>query len=133
MQLGAGIQLPPNAIRIVSEYFGLVDKINEAGAVRIDLYNVLDYRTGEIIATRPGPEWAEKWLGHSWHVLLRADYQRVLVDEAERLGVELRLGCDVERVECRDDVPIATLADGETFRADVIVGADGEITRSTQG
>ena len=94
--------------------------------MRVDLYNVLDYRTGETIVTRPGPEWAEKWFGHCWHVLLRADYQRVLVDEAERLGVTLRLGCDVESADYRDDGPIVTLADGEIVMADVIVGADGK-------
>ena len=111
----------------MSEYFGLLDEMNEAGAVRVDLYNVLNYRTGEIIATRPGPEWAMKWFGHCWHTLLRKDYQRVLVDEAERLGVILRLGCDVQSADCRDSGPSVTLADGEVIMADVIVGADGNI------
>lgn len=54
----------------------------------------------------------------------RADYQRVLVEEAERLGVEIRLGCDVVSVKC-EYPPEARLADGQVVVGDVIVGADG--------
>lgn len=55
----------------------------------------------------------------------RADYQRVLADEAQRLGAHLRLGVDVVEVECNDQNPSVTLAGGERLVADVIVGADG--------
>lgn len=55
----------------------------------------------------------------------RADYQRVLVDEARRLGARMRLGCDVVEVQCHDLDPSVTLANNEKITADVIVGADG--------
>ena len=55
----------------------------------------------------------------------RADYQRVLVSEARRLGAEIRLGCDVSSVEATKDPAYVCLANGDVVEGDVIVGADG--------
>lgn len=55
----------------------------------------------------------------------RADYQRVLVEEARRLGADIRLGCDVIDIQCGKQSPVVKLASGETITGDVIVGADG--------
>ena len=93
--------------------------------MKLELYNVLDYRTGKKLATRPGPEWAEKWFGYPWWVLHRADYQKILVEEAQKLGAKLKLNSDVVDVACGEQRPYATLATGERLEADVIVGADG--------
>lgn len=58
-------------------------------------------------------------------VMHRADYQRVLANEARRLGAQIRLGADVVNVECNDECPSVSLATGERIEADVVVGADG--------
>lgn len=58
-------------------------------------------------------------------VMHRADYQRVLANEARRLGANLRLDCDVVKVECNELRPAVVLASGERLEADVVVGADG--------
>lgn len=56
-------------------------------------------------------------------VIHRADYQRVLVEEAKRLGVELRLKADVQDIDFeRTGV---TLRNGAMISGDVIIGADG--------
>lgn len=55
----------------------------------------------------------------------RADYQRVLAEEARRLGAQIRLGADVVSVDSGDDGASVTLANGERIIADVVVGADG--------
>ena len=55
----------------------------------------------------------------------RADYQRVLVDEARRLGAEIRLGCEVISVNSDSDSASVHLDSGEIVDADVVVGADG--------
>ena len=55
----------------------------------------------------------------------RADYQRALADEVRRLGVQVRLGAEVVKVECNDERPTIILSSGEKLSADVIVGADG--------
>lgn len=46
-----------------------------------------------------------------------------MLDEAKRLGVEIRLGCNVESLDF--DHTEVVLDNGERLNADVIVGADG--------
>lgn len=55
----------------------------------------------------------------------RADYQRVLAEEARRLGAEIRFNCGVAQVHCSDTKPVITLSTDEKISADVVVGADG--------
>lgn len=54
----------------------------------------------------------------------RADYQRVLADEAIRLGAEMRFGANVVHVECTE-APFVRLESKEKIHADLVVGADG--------
>lgn len=58
----------------------------------------------------------------------RADYQRLMVAEARRLGADIRLGCSVVKVGFGPDEPCITLADGEVIIGDVVIGADGTFT-----
>jgi salicylate hydroxylase len=68
------------------------------------------------------------WLMKS-SVIHRADYQKVLVEEARRLGVEIRLNAGFVDVQHGNDTEMETkviLKDGEVVAADVVIGADGE-------
>ena len=53
----------------------------------------------------------------------RADYHRILVEEAKRLGVSLLLGQNV--VDIDFEKPAAYMTGGSSISADLIVGADG--------
>ncbi|RFU26959.1 hypothetical protein B7463_g9381, partial [Scytalidium lignicola] len=53
----------------------------------------------------------------------RADFHKVLVEEAKRLGVAILLASTVKSVDF--EKPSTHLADGTEFRADLIIGADG--------
>ena len=105
--------------------FGLMDKLYAAGCTPKEDNYVLRWQDGKHIGTRPGCHWARSKFGHLWHVMHRADYQRVLAEEAQLLGAEIRFGQDVVGVDCRDQRPVVHLADGGSVTADVIVGADG--------
>lgn len=120
-EIGAGIQIPPNAARVMAQY-GLVDKIEQAGAVIVPGQQLLDYATGKVLIARPGPEWHVEQFGYHWYVVHRADYHKVLLDEAVRRGAEIHLNCDVVKVDVLGSV---RLADGVVHSADVVVGADG--------
>lgn len=120
-EIGAGIQMPPNATRVMAHY-GLMDKIEQAGAVKVPGQQLLDYRTGKVLCAKPGPEWQVKEFGHYWYVVHRADYHKVLLEEAIRRGAEIHLDCDVIEV---DLVGSVRLANGTTCTADVVIGADG--------
>ena len=54
----------------------------------------------------------------------RADYHRVLYDEALRLGVTVRLNADVRTADFES--PAVYLDTGESIDADVVIVADGE-------
>lgn len=62
-KIGAGIVLPPNAVRTMDSY-GLVDAVEAAGAVKLDSANALGYETGRVIVSRPGREWAVREFGY---------------------------------------------------------------------
>jgi hypothetical protein len=56
-------------------------------------------------------------------VIHRADYQRVLVEECERLGVDIRLKSEVHEINF--DQTTVTLRSGDVVSGNVIIGADG--------
>jgi salicylate hydroxylase len=120
-EIGAGIQMPPNATRVMAHY-GLVDKIEQAGAVRVPGQQLLDYKTGRVLIAKPGDEWQVKQFGHYWYVVHRADYHKVLLEDAIRRGAQIHLDCDAVEVDLAGSV---RLANGKTHTADVVIGADG--------
>lgn len=65
MKVGAGIEVPPNAVRVLDHY-GLVPNLVKAGAIKVAKHSLLRYTDGEDIATWPGDAWLLKHFGHSW-------------------------------------------------------------------
>ena len=61
-------------------------------------------------------------------VIHRADYHEVLLNEAVRRGVNLRLDSKVSAVDLKE--PSVTLSDGDKISADVIIGADGGLRQT---
>ena len=64
-QVGAGIQLPPNAVRIM-DHFELMPKIIETGAVEVPSWRLMKYSDGEQIVARPGASWLRRHFGQTW-------------------------------------------------------------------
>ena len=63
--------------------------------------------------------------GSPWLLIHRADYFKVLLREAERLGVKIRVGCAVTHIAC-SSVPISiSNSAGADIHADIVLGADG--------
>lgn len=54
----------------------------------------------------------------------RADYHKILWDEAVRLGSEVKLNALVQNIDFEKNE--VQLQDGSVFSGDVIIGADGE-------
>ena len=64
--------------------------------------------------------------GVPWLLIHRADYFKVLVQEAERLGVKIRLNCAVTRIDCESELAVVISSSaGVDIEADAVVGADG--------
>lgn len=64
-EIGAGIQLPPNASRIMAAW-GLLDKLYAAGGLMREETRTLRWQDGRRITTRPGTEWARVKFGCAW-------------------------------------------------------------------
>lgn len=67
--------------------------------------------------------YAEKRYGVPYLHIHRADYHKILVAEADRLGVKMQLGSVVRGIDF--DRAIVHIRDKPDFQADLILGADG--------
>lgn len=65
LQVGAGIQVPPNAMRVLDHY-ALIPQLIEGGAVKIDQHDLVRYSDGGVICSRPGTEWMVEHFGYDW-------------------------------------------------------------------
>ncbi|QUC23763.1 uncharacterized protein UV8b_08004 [Ustilaginoidea virens] len=101
---------------------GLLEKLFAKSKRSVSMLLIRDYASGKIILDRDLTG-CEKLYGAPWLLLHRADYMDVLLDEAGRLGVQIKLGCEVQHVECH--VPRVELVDGTIYHAHVVVGCDG--------
>ncbi len=119
--VGAGIQLSPNATRVL-RWLDALPAV-EAVAVKPATHCFRTYDTGETLLETPlMPAVAERFGAPYMHAH-RADLLDALLTEV-RDG-DLRLDARVEAVEAGDDNVEVRLASGETIRGDVLIGADG--------
>ncbi len=118
--VGAGIQLGPNASRILESW-----KLSFAGAAfepeAIELHNA---RSGALLNSIPLGATVRARYGAPYITLLRKDLQTALLNRARDLGIPIRYGCPVtEAVKQPDGLQIT--AGGRTFTAGALIGADG--------
>jgi salicylate hydroxylase len=120
-EIGAGVQMTPNAVKVLkalglSEGFERIGFLPEAMVGR----NWSDAR--ELFYT-PLKEVCPRVFGAEFHHVHRADLHALLCDGLPEDRVRLKAICT--GVSQTGGSAIAHFADGSTFEADVIVGADG--------
>ncbi|KAL3424113.1 3-hydroxybenzoate 6-hydroxylase [Phlyctema vagabunda] len=120
-EVGAGIQIPPNSSRILRRW-GILEQI-ESHSVRPRDFYLRSYKDGKILSTQNTLPYAEDTYGNPYLHIHRADYHRVLVETAEKLGVDIRINSGARGVDFSK--PAVLLADGSEFSADLVIGADG--------
>ena len=120
-EVGAGLQLTPNGTRLLSDW-GVSDMLAPL-AVNPETFTMYRY-DGGVLARRSdiGTEIYEKYGSPLWCVH-RADLQQVMMARAVEIGVNLRLGAKVERVDVEG--ARVELADGEVVSGDLVLAADG--------
>ena len=99
-----------------------MDKI-EAVSVRPVDFILRSYRDGRILSKQNTVPFAEERYGVPYLHIHRADYHRILVKEAERLGVKMQLGSTVTKIDF--EKPSVHVKDKPEIHADLILGADG--------
>ena len=123
-EIGAGIQLGPNAFRAF-DHLGVGDAAR-AMAVYVDRLRLMDAMTAEEVCSIDlGDEFRARF-GNPYAVIHRGDLHGVFVRacQADPL-VELRTGCAVTGYAQDGSTVAAKLFSGETLEGSALVGADG--------
>ena len=122
-EVGAGLQMAPNASRVLQRW-GLLEKALEIGVQPKHLV-FRDAVTGEELTRQSlSGEFAERY-GAPYVVIHRSDLHRVLLEGCEAAGVKLVNDVMVESVETVNGRGVAHTAAGVDYEADVVIGADG--------
>jgi 2-polyprenyl-6-methoxyphenol hydroxylase-like FAD-dependent oxidoreductase len=122
-EIGAGLQLAPNATRVLAR-LGVLDEVVACGVLptRLVLRDALD---GSELTHLPLGEDFRNRYGGPYLVLHRSDLLDVLVAACAAAGVELETGRHVvDVVSTRDNAEVCC-EDGSVHRAGAVVGADG--------
>jgi salicylate hydroxylase len=122
LQIGAGLQITPNASRLLFEW-GL-EKVVQEPAAEPTFLAVRRYSDGMVLTM-------EKDFNVKMHAkygapfidLHRVDLQKILYDKAVHIGVTVRLGARVVKIFPETSEVITE--SGEKYASDIIVGADG--------
>ena len=126
-EAGAGLQLSPNASRILIG-LGLQERL-AARAIAPEAISIMSARSGGEIARMPLGEAAGLRAGAPWWVLHRADLQTALLAEVDdNPAIELRLSCQFEDVLTGADGVTVIHRNGanrERQPAVALIGADG--------
>ncbi|EEQ28523.1 putative salicylate 1-monooxygenase [Microsporum canis] len=120
-EVGAGIQIPPNASYILQKW-GLLAEV-ERVSVRPRDFIVRSYQTGKVLCVQNAFPYTFERYGLPYLHIHRADYHRILLHEAESLGVDIRLDSTV--FDINFEAPAVRLLGKPDFHADVVIGADG--------
>ncbi|MGW5674914.1 FAD-dependent oxidoreductase [Streptomyces sp. NPDC003860] len=123
-ELGAGIQLAPNAYHALDR-IGVGDAVR-ARSVFVDALRLYDGTTDELISSMPLTEHYRRRFGNPYAVVHRTDLYQPLLAAARALPeVELVTGAPVTGYAQETAAAVALLADGSRVRGDALIGADG--------
>jgi len=123
-EIGAGIQLGPNAFRCFDN-LGIGEQAR-AKAVFIDQLRLMDAMSGEEITHIPlGRSFRQRY-GNPYAVVHRGDLSGVLIRACESHElVTLRAASEVKNFQQSNDDVTVVLADGTTLSGRGLIGADG--------
>ncbi|CAL9286776.1 FAD-dependent monooxygenase [Streptomyces sp. SudanB182_2057] len=123
-ELGAGIQLAPNAFRAL-DLLGVAEQVR-ASAVPVDSLRLLDARSAATLAELPlGPGYRKRF-GNPYAVVHRGDLHAALLSACRAHGrITLLAGTEVTGYENTGGSVRVLTARGRAFEADALIGADG--------
>lgn len=126
-EVGAGIQLGPNVVRIL-EAWGLGEALRGVAAFP-ECLRVRNAMNGAVLGELPMGQAMVQRYGASYVTIARADMHGLLLDAVRRQGkVHLHLSSEVTRVD-QDEHAVRVQTLTQNFHAPVLVGADGVWSR----
>lgn len=123
-EIGAGLQIAPNASRVL-DGLGILDSVTKDAFFPRRLV-LMDAISGEeITALETGAAFVERF-GYPYFVTHRADLLQALLDACTAdENVTLEPGKDVVSIDPQPDGARVTCADGSVYECDALIGADG--------
>jgi salicylate hydroxylase len=130
-ELGAGIQISPNAYQVLASW-GLGEELKKAANFPEKL-QVRSAASDKLLGQLTMGKAAQTRYGFPFATIRRADLHALLLNAVRQLAnVDLHLNAKIVNiVEANQQVTVTTGA-GESFTADVLVGADGLRSRIRQ-
>ncbi len=122
-ELGAGLQLAPNATRVLAG-LGVLGRVIEAGVRPRRLLLRSALTADELTALDLGEPFRARY-GAPYVVMHRSDLLAILYDACLAAGVGLQAGQDVVAVAGDDGAATAECADGTSYRGAALIAADG--------
>lgn len=123
-EVGAGIQLGPNVVRILQDW-GLAQGLQRVAAYPSQL-EVRNAVSAEQLAVYPLGKVVEKRYGAPYISIARADMHALLLDAVRmQPGAVLHLEARVEDIASNDDGVRVQTAQDLSFEAPLLIGADG--------
>jgi len=122
--VGAGIQLSPNAMQVLTR-LGLSQALSDR-AFRPKALEMRDGRSGRQIFSIPLTDQTEARWGAPYLHIHRRDLIEVLQTKADQdPGIELQLGRKLVKYQHHNQTVQAHMSDGQAISADLLIGADG--------
>lgn len=122
-EVGAGLQLSPNAMHVL-EALGVGDEIN-AKAFAPTSAVMRHYQTGKTYFSVPLGKPAAQKYGVNYQHIHRADLHTVLYNACQKMNVSIHLGKGVQSYKQIRQIISIQLSDHNSLQADVLIGADG--------
>lgn len=122
-EIGAGLQLGPNATRILDSW-GLLERVCAVGVLPNNIV-MRDAISAEEIGRLPLTGEFRTRFGGPYVVIHRTDLHAILLEACREAGADLRTGVRVERVEDTGDGTLVVAEDDRSFTAEATIAADG--------
>ena len=121
-ELGAGVQLSPNATRVL-DYLELTDNL-KPHIFEPRSFQFLNYKTEKIISKRELGLKIQDDFGFPNFDVHRADLQKVLLNKVEEKGIKIYSNMKVIDVGNEENKAYIKINE-EKIKADIVIGADG--------
>jgi 2-polyprenyl-6-methoxyphenol hydroxylase-like FAD-dependent oxidoreductase len=123
-EIGAGIQLGPNAFHVFDQ-LGITSEVSALASFPENLI-ARDSINGDLITVIPTGSVIKARYGHPYGLIHRADLHTILVNACKRAnGIKLHVGTKMVNFDDTGDGVVITMENGDQHRGAALVGADG--------
>ncbi|KAG0706059.1 hypothetical protein DFH29DRAFT_980555 [Suillus ampliporus] len=122
---GLRLMLQPNGLRVLSLIPGLLEQMPGHCPDRIIHCSALDGKEDILVDGDISPDTMRELYGFPMIGLQRAELQQLLIDTAEKHGIEIKWGHQAIEFEQTEDAVEVTFANGAKDTASFVVGCDG--------